>query len=89
MDVKFKVWVENKGEVVLSNGKFDILKTIEQLGSIHKGRGTIWDVLPPCMGDGAENRKAVRAEAAGNSNWRQGGGRGEVDSRREDLFGSV
>jgi molybdate transport system regulatory protein len=36
MDVKFKVWVENKGEVVLSNGKFNILKTIDQLGSIHK-----------------------------------------------------
>lgn len=36
MDVKFKVWLENKGEVVLSNGKFSILKTIDQLGSIHK-----------------------------------------------------
>jgi molybdate transport system regulatory protein len=36
MDVKFKVWVEKKGEVVLSNGKLNILKTIDQLGSIHK-----------------------------------------------------
>ncbi len=36
MDVRFKVWLENRGEVVLSNGKFAILKKIEQLGSIHK-----------------------------------------------------
>ena len=36
MDVKFKVWLENKGEVVLSNGKFGILKKIDQLGSIQK-----------------------------------------------------
>jgi molybdate transport system regulatory protein len=36
MDVKFKVWVERRGEVVLSNGKFNILKTVDRLGSIHK-----------------------------------------------------
>ena len=36
MDVKFKVWVEKRGEVVLSNGKFNILKTVDRLGSIHK-----------------------------------------------------
>ncbi len=36
MEVKFKVWLENKGEVVLSNGKFGILKKIDQLGSIQK-----------------------------------------------------
>jgi molybdenum-dependent DNA-binding transcriptional regulator ModE len=39
MDVKFKVWLENKGEVVLSNGKFGILKKIDQLGSIQKALG--------------------------------------------------
>jgi molybdate transport system regulatory protein len=36
VDVKFKVWLENKGEVVLSSGKFGILKKIDQLGSIQK-----------------------------------------------------
>ncbi len=36
MNVKFKVWLENKGEVVLSNGKVGILKKIDQLGSIQK-----------------------------------------------------
>jgi len=36
MDVKFKVWLEKKGEVILSNGKFGILKKIDQLGSIQK-----------------------------------------------------
>lgn len=36
MDVRFKVWVEKKGEVVLSNGKLNILKTVDRLGSIHK-----------------------------------------------------
>jgi len=36
MEVKFKVWLENKGEVVLSNGKFGLLKKIDQSGSIQK-----------------------------------------------------
>jgi molybdate transport system regulatory protein len=36
MEVRFKVWLENKGEVVLSNGKFGILKKIDQSGSIQK-----------------------------------------------------
>lgn len=36
MKVKFKIWVENKGEVVAGNGKMHLLKIIDELGSIQK-----------------------------------------------------
>ena len=34
MKVKFKVWLEEKGEPIISEGKFRLLKEIEKTGSI-------------------------------------------------------
>lgn len=36
MEVKFKFWVEKSGEVLVSDGKIGILKSIDELGSIQK-----------------------------------------------------
>lgn len=36
LEVKSKVWLESKGKLVLGDGRFRILKAIEQTGSINK-----------------------------------------------------
>ena len=36
MEPKFKVWLENDGEVIVGNGKVGLLKLINELGSIQK-----------------------------------------------------
>lgn len=36
MEVKFKVWLENKGEVIVGNGKVGLLQLIGELGSIQR-----------------------------------------------------
>lgn len=36
MEIKIKFWIENKGEVVLGNGKIALLLAIDRLGSIQK-----------------------------------------------------
>jgi len=36
MDIRFKVWLEKGGEVVVGNGKVGLLKMIADLGSIQK-----------------------------------------------------
>jgi molybdenum-dependent DNA-binding transcriptional regulator ModE len=36
MEVKFKVWLEKDGEVVVGNRKVGLLKRIDELGSIQK-----------------------------------------------------
>ena len=36
MELKFKVWVEKDGEVIVSNGKVGLLNLIGELGSIQK-----------------------------------------------------
>ena len=36
MEIKYKVWLEKEGEVVAGNGKVDLLKMIDELGSIQK-----------------------------------------------------
>lgn len=36
MDIRFKVWLEKGGEVVVGNGKVGLLKMIAELGSIQK-----------------------------------------------------
>ncbi len=36
MEVKYKVWLEKDGEVVVGNGKVGLLKLIDELGSIQK-----------------------------------------------------
>ncbi len=37
MEARIKCWLEKDGEVVLSNGKADLLQFIDELGSIQKG----------------------------------------------------
>ncbi len=34
MEIKFKVWLEKDGEVVVGNGKVSLLKMIDEMGSI-------------------------------------------------------
>jgi len=36
MEIKFKVWLEKDGEVLVGNGKVGLLKVIDELGSIQK-----------------------------------------------------
>ncbi len=36
MEIRFKTWLENKGEVIAGNGKVRLLKFIDELGSIQK-----------------------------------------------------
>ncbi|MGB9698416.1 MAG: winged helix-turn-helix domain-containing protein [Thermodesulfobacteriota bacterium] len=36
MEIKYKIWLENKGEVIAGNGKISLLKMIDELGSIQK-----------------------------------------------------
>ena len=36
MEIRFKFWVEKNGEVLVSDGKAGILKSIDELGSIQK-----------------------------------------------------
>lgn len=36
MDIKFKVWLEKDGEVLVGNGKVGLLEMIDELGSIQK-----------------------------------------------------
>jgi len=36
MEIKYKVWLEKDGEVVVGNGKVGLLKMIDELGSIQK-----------------------------------------------------
>jgi molybdate transport system regulatory protein len=36
MDIKYKVWLEKDGEVVVGNGKVGLLKIVSDLGSIQK-----------------------------------------------------
>lgn len=36
MEICYKIWLENKGEVVAGNGKINLLKMIDELGSIQK-----------------------------------------------------
>lgn len=36
MELKFKYWIEKNGEVILGDGKFQLLKAIEMYGSIQK-----------------------------------------------------
>ena len=36
MNIKFKVWLEKDGEVLVGNGKVGLLGRIEELGSIQK-----------------------------------------------------
>ncbi len=36
MEIKYKIWLENNGEVVVGNGKVGLLKMIHELGSIQK-----------------------------------------------------
>ncbi len=36
MEIKYKIWLENDGEVVVGNGKVGLLKLIDELGSIQK-----------------------------------------------------
>lgn len=36
MDIKYKVWLEKDGEVVVGNGKVGLLKMVNDLGSIQK-----------------------------------------------------
>ncbi len=36
MEIKFKFWLEKNGEVLVSDGKAGILKSIDELGSIQK-----------------------------------------------------
>lgn len=36
MEIKYKIWLENKGEVIAGNGKMNLLKTIAETGSIQK-----------------------------------------------------
>jgi molybdate transport system regulatory protein len=36
MEIKFKVWLEEKGKTILSFGKYRLLKEIERTGSIKR-----------------------------------------------------
>jgi molybdate transport repressor ModE-like protein len=36
MELKYKVWLEKDGEVVVGNGKVGLLKMIDELGSVQK-----------------------------------------------------
>jgi molybdate transport system regulatory protein len=36
MELKFKVWLEKDGEVLVGNGKVGLLKMIDEMGSIQK-----------------------------------------------------
>ena len=36
MEIKYKVWLEKDGEVVVGNGKVGLLKMVNDLGSIQK-----------------------------------------------------
>ena len=36
MEIKFKVWLEEKGETLISFGKYMLIKEIERTGSIKK-----------------------------------------------------
>jgi molybdate transport system regulatory protein len=36
MEIKYKIWLEHKGEVIAGNGKINLLKMIDELGSIQK-----------------------------------------------------
>ncbi|HSR10074.1 MAG TPA: LysR family transcriptional regulator [Thermodesulfobacteriota bacterium] len=36
MEIRFKFWLEKNGEVLVSDGKAGILKSIDELGSIQK-----------------------------------------------------
>jgi len=36
MELKFKIWLEKDGEVVMGGGKVGLLKMIDELGSIQK-----------------------------------------------------
>jgi len=36
MEIRFKTWLENKGEVIAGNGKVKLLQFIDELGSIQK-----------------------------------------------------
>lgn len=36
MEIKYKIWLQNKGEVIAGNGKINLLKMIDELGSIQK-----------------------------------------------------
>ena len=39
MEIKYKVWLEKDGEVVVGNGKIGLLKMIDEFGSIQKAAG--------------------------------------------------
>ncbi len=36
MEIKYKIWLEKDGEVVVGNGKMGLLKRIDEFGSIQK-----------------------------------------------------
>lgn len=36
MEVRYKIWLEKKGEVIAGNGKINLLKMVDKLGSIQK-----------------------------------------------------
>ncbi len=36
MEIRYKIWLERKREVIAGNGKINLLKTIDELGSIQK-----------------------------------------------------
>jgi molybdate transport system regulatory protein len=40
MEIKYKIWLENKGEVVVGDGKIGLLKLIDEMGSIQKAADT-------------------------------------------------
>lgn len=36
MEIRYKIWLEKKGEVIAGNGKINLLKMIDELGSIQR-----------------------------------------------------
>lgn len=36
MEIRYKIWLQKKGEVIAGNGKINLLKMIDELGSIQK-----------------------------------------------------
>jgi len=86
MKVKYKFWLEKDGEVVVGNGKVNLLKLIDQMGSIQRAANKMgmsyrhaWGFLQKI--EGRSGIKFVETQVGG----KEGGGARMTREGREFL----
>ena len=75
-EVKSKIWIELKDEVVFGLGRIRLFEAIERTGSISKAAAELGDVLPGGMGKSNSHRRASAAPTCG-----EGTGKSENGTR--------